>query len=285
MPRYARNDGKQPAKGEEFMRSIAFTAAAILASGIASPIEATPAGPQVWQVDWEGSRCSISTGDPANMFLALWVTPGEPRPELYLVAPADRLKSKAEKIKVTLAPSGATFDGYRYTMMGKGGTAVVDLSSLGEEFPAAFGKASEVRLGGFPQPISIPVVGSDQAMAALKGCVDEKLPTWGIDAKAFNALRSPPRDPGHYDWISSDDYPHEAIEKNEGGEVVVRMNISEKGKVTDCAVVSSSGSTALDKVPCLKAMKNGRFIPAIGADGKPTAAMRTLRVTFHLESM
>ena len=61
----------------------------LLFGALAAP---APAAPQVWQVDWEQARCTIATGDPANIYIALWMTPGDPTPELYLVGPVDRLR-------------------------------------------------------------------------------------------------------------------------------------------------------------------------------------------------
>ena len=64
LPRYARNDGS-PLNAERgvLMRFdvLATVAGSLLfaSSGIAAP---PASAPQVWQVDWEGSRCSISEG-------------------------------------------------------------------------------------------------------------------------------------------------------------------------------------------------------------------------------
>lgn len=252
-------------------------------SGIAAP---PASAPQVWQVDWEGSRCSISTGDPASVFLALWMTPGDPRPELYIVAPSERFNGAADKVSVTLNPGAKGFESKSTVKLGKAGASILQVFDLREPFPPAFARASDVRIsGGLKTPIVISVIGADQAMVALQKCLDEKLPEWGIDAKAYNALRSPPLDTDLLDWISADDYPERAQANNEAGDVVARVAVNAKGKVTDCAVVSSSGSEPLDKVTCSKLLKNGHFIPAVGANGKPAAGVRTLRVKFRLESI
>lgn len=258
-------------------------AAAVLFAALAAPAPAAPAAaPQLWQVDWESERCTIATGDPATLYLALWLTPGDTVAELYLVGPADRLRGGGARVLLTLLPGGKPISAWRVIRTGQAGAMVVQLGDLGDDFPAAFAKASDVRVTGFAQPVAVPIKGAGQATAALRKCLDEKMAGWGIDPKAHNALRAPPKDPGNFDWMDDKDYPQAAMAEDQAGDVVARLSVDAKGKVTDCRVVASSGSKPLDEVTCKKALAKGRFIPAVGANGKPTAAMRTIRAKFRL---
>lgn len=258
--------------------------AVFLLAASARPAAAAAPGPQVWQVDWEQARCTIATGDPASLYLALWMTPGDPTPELYLVGPADRIRGGGDRIKLTLAPGGKSIKAWRRARPGKAGAIIVELGDLGDDFPTAFASASEVRLTGFSTPISIPVQGANQAMAALNQCLDQKMTEWGIDAKAYRALRTPPKEPvpGQVDWLGDDDYPPKAQAAGQAGDAVVRLSVDARGKVTHCAVVASSGSKPIDDVTCRQALRKARFVPAVGADGRPMAAMRTVRAKFRL---
>jgi TonB family protein len=119
-------------------------------------------------------------------------------------------------------------------------------------------------------------------MAALQQCIDTKLAEWGVDPKAFAALSPPPTDIEGYSWLSYKDYPTDALDANRSGNVVARLNVDVTGKVTGCAVVVSSGWGSLDKVTCKKALEKGRFNPAIGADGHPTAAVRVENAIFKV---
>ena len=257
-------------------------AAALLFAALASPAPTAPAAAQLWQVDWEHARCTIATGDPASMYLALWLTPGDPEPELYLVAPAERLRGGGERVKLTLLPGGKPISAWTIVRPGQAGATVVQLGDLDENFPAAFAKASEVRVTGFAQPVAVRITGAGQAMAALRKCLDEKMAEWGLDPKAHNALRAPPIDPGNHDYLDDFDYPHEDQAAGKEGDVVARLSIDAKGRVTNCAVGVTSGSKPMDEVTCRKALRKGRFIPAVGGDGRPTAAMRTIRAKFRL---
>ena len=260
-------------------------AAAVLFAALAAPAPAPAApaaAPQLWQVDWESERCTIATGDPATLYLALWLTPGDPEPELYLVGPAGRLRGGGARVLLTLLPGGKPISTWTIIRAGQAGATVIQLGDLDETFPAAFAKASEVRVTGFAQPVTVPIKGAGQAMAALRKCLDEKMAGWGMDPKAHNALRAPPMDPGNHDYLDDFDYPREDQATGKEGDVVARLSVDAKGKVTDCAVVVTSGSKPMDEVTCKKALQKGRFIPAVGANGKPTAAMRTIRAKFRL---
>jgi len=267
------------------MRRIRFSEAIALPLALlASPAAAAPAAPQVWQVDWEQAHCTIATGDPASLYLALWITPGDPTTEVYLVAPADRLRGGGDTIELTLGPGGKPIRASTRIRPGKAGATIVELGSLADDFPLAFMKSSEVRVSGFTAPLSIPIQGARKAIAALDQCLDQKMVEWGMDPKAYRALRAPPmpRIRGQIDWLGDDDYPPEAYNKSEEGEAVVRLSVDVRGKVTDCAVVASSGSKPIDEVTCRRALRKARYIPAVGADGRPTAAMRTVRAEFRL---
>jgi TonB family protein len=246
--------------------------------------------PTVWQLAWQDSHCSISTGDPKSLGLALWMTPGDPDPQLYIIGSSKVVPvigspgpapGNPKSVTVVLAPTGETFQA-DVDQMSTGNPTVLKLRRLRHKFPSAFSKASEVRLVTAPAPISIPIHGAAKAMAALQECIGQKLTEWGVDAKAFGALRKPPTDIEGYDWLTYQDYPISALDENAMGAVIVRLNVDATGKVSDCAVVLKSGSSALDKVTCDRALKKGKFDPAIGPDGQPTAASRVIRVDFKI---
>jgi TonB family protein len=65
------------------------------------------------------------------------------------------------------------------------------------------------------------------------------------------------------------DYPPEALKKHEQGTVLVDLTIGTAGRVTDCSVLVSSNSTALDQETCKQFVARLSFTPARDADGKP----------------
>lgn len=68
--------------------------------------------------------------------------------------------------------------------------------------------------------------------------------------------------------FGTDDYPMEAIEKEEQGTVAYRLTIGRRGGVPDCEIVESSGSEALDEQTCRILEERAHFSPARDAAGK-----------------
>jgi TonB family protein len=265
-----------------FMRSIAIAATAVFATALTSPIEAAPApGANAWRVDWEDSHCTFGTGDPTSAYLALWLTPGDTRPVVYLAAPARLLKRDHDDGTIALS-NGQTFKIRANVRPGLSGTAVAEAALLREGLLPALGGASTLTVNGFRKPISIPLTGVDQAMLELKGCLDRNMPKFGIDTATFNALRSPPLMDDRNAWISNDDYPRDALMQEYNADVVVRLDVDATGRVTDCAIAASSGMKSMDDITCKRARQAARLVPAIGPDGKPTAARRTFRAQFRV---
>lgn len=238
--------------------------------------------PSVWTLDWEQSHCTISIGDPKRVQLGVWVTPGDPDPQIYLVGkPGVVPRKPGERMTVTLSPGGERYDA-EVAVLSDDHPAALRLSDLGDTFPAAFAKSSEVRLSDGRYALSLPVQGAAQAVGALQGCVNDALAQWGVDAKAFAALRKAPMDAAKNYLVSDADYPAVALDRNESGQVVARLNVDATGKVTDCAVVVTSGSQALDAATCKAALAKGQFEPAVGPDGKPVAAPRVISVNYGI---
>jgi TonB family protein len=123
--------------------------------------------------------------------------------------------------------------------------------------------------------------GAAEAMSALRQCIGLKLKEWGVDATALASMKRWPvlrLD----SWVNYSDFPKDALADKRAGATVVRLTTDTAGRVTSCAVVQSSGVSALDDVVCQKALRRARYKPAIGADGQPTAATFTNYVRFDV---
>jgi protein TonB len=71
-------------------------------------------------------------------------------------------------------------------------------------------------------------------------------------------------------YVSDADYPSAAVRNEEQGTTRFRLVVTPEGRVGDCTVTGTSGSTALDAATC-KIMRNrARFTPARDSSGKPT---------------
>ena len=64
------------------------------------------------------------------------------------------------------------------------------------------------------------------------------------------------------EWLSSDDYPASAQRDNAQGVTGFRLEVDANGRVTNCAVTSSSGNADLDAQTCKLLPRRARFTPA-----------------------
>jgi periplasmic protein TonB len=86
--------------------------------------------------------------------------------------------------------------------------------------------------------------------------------------------------PGQF--FGADNYPPSALRAGEAGRVVASLTVGVDGRVTDCVVSTSSGSSALDQATCRIARSRVRFSPAKDDNGAPIASKYTLPVRWQI---
>ena len=72
-------------------------------------------------------------------------------------------------------------------------------------------------------------------------------------------------------YVSDADYPASAQRNEEQGTTRFRLTVGADGKVTDCTVTGSSGSSALDSTTCRIMKSRARFEPARDSSGNRTS--------------
>jgi periplasmic protein TonB len=82
--------------------------------------------------------------------------------------------------------------------------------------------------------------------------------------------------------FSTDDYPQSAIRNEEQGTTAVRLSVGPDGRVADCSVTASSGSTALDNATCNIIRRRARYTPAKDQAGSPITGSDTARIRWVL---
>ncbi len=85
-------------------------------------------------------------------------------------------------------------------------------------------------------------------------------------------------------YFSDADYPAGAQRNEEQGTTSVRLSIGTDGRVTDCSVTGSSGSSTLDAATCNILRRRARFTPARDSSGNPTTDTTTTRIRWVLPS-
>jgi protein TonB len=83
-------------------------------------------------------------------------------------------------------------------------------------------------------------------------------------------------------YVSDEDYPSNAVRNEEQGTTRFRLAVGPDGKVRECTVTSSSGSSALDSTTCRLMKQRARFTPARDSDGKTTGDAVTSAIRWVL---
>ena len=91
---------------------------------------------------------------------------------------------------------------------------------------------------------------------------------------------SPKRSPAT--WVTSNDYPARAQERQVEGNVRARLGVSPSGLPTACTVMSSSGSEELDAKTCQLLMARARFEPARNASGVAIAGSWSTTIAWRI---
>lgn len=71
-------------------------------------------------------------------------------------------------------------------------------------------------------------------------------------------------------WVTNDDYPPAALRAEQSGVTHFRLTVDSSGRVTDCAVTGSSGSSLLDSTACSLLKRRARFNPGKDSAGNAT---------------
>ncbi|PLK26267.1 energy transducer TonB [Novosphingobium sp. TH158] len=71
-------------------------------------------------------------------------------------------------------------------------------------------------------------------------------------------------------WVTSVDYPAEALREEVSGVARFRLIVGTDGRVTQCEIMATSGSAALDATTCNLVTRRARFDPARDEAGNPT---------------
>lgn len=83
-------------------------------------------------------------------------------------------------------------------------------------------------------------------------------------------------------WITNDDYPASSIRAEEEGTTAIKWTINAAGRVENCVVTASSGSSALDQAACRALTRRARYSPAVDAAGSPISTTSSRRVVWKL---
>lgn len=113
--------------------------------------------------------------------------------------------------------------------------------------------------------------------------LDEPGRAAATDSEPGAASGSPSRAKGNLTaYFSGNDYPAEAIRREETGTVAFKLQIDTRGRVSDCAIEKSSGSASLDRATCTIIRRRARYQPARDPKGRAVPDVATGRIRWVL---
>ncbi|TIX49206.1 hypothetical protein [Alteraurantiacibacter aquimixticola] len=126
---------------------------------------------------------------------------------------------------------------------------------------------------GMLQPLRIETGSLGGAVEALQACTDDLLLSWGLDWEAHRGMSAPVEPIGPaYEWIPGNAVGFGDFAAFGGSRNPFRVMVDAEGKPTSCHVHWPSLSDSKNEAICKGIMENGRFHPALDANGQPMAS-------------
>lgn len=126
-----------------------------------------------------------------------------------------------------------------------------------------------------PGPLPIGSLGGDTG-PIIAPLPPRPTPSASFTPRAARPLTTPGR------WVSTTDYPTNALRRGEQGVTVFAVTVGPDGRVRDCTVTRSSGSAELDAATCAKVSQRARFDPASNEHGDMIAGRYTNAIHWQI---
>ena len=156
------------------------------------------------------------------------------------------------------------------------------VAAASPEFLTRFATARLLGIHGGPgtDQSALPLTGAAAGLAQGRRCLDalrqerrapaiaQATPAPQPSVAASVLARGPVAKGSKNAWMADAEYPSAALQAEEEGAVTIKLAINERGEVSACDVVKSSGSRVLDAETCRTVRRRARYSPAVGTDGR-----------------
>ena len=235
------------------------------AAPAAGPQPWTPAGK--WNVEYADQKClasrSFSSGE-RSLTIAIAPPPASKRARLWVLQPANQPRLDDAQIITGGVPlpergmwlRGVSANGQRVFEAGLAQPDYARLLSTG---------SLQIRASKIAAEITLSKLAEVQRL--LDDCNASLLKDWGFPADLQQNIREL-EDTKTGGFIRASDYPADARDRDESGTVEYMLRVGTNGRVKDCRILQSSGSSSLDAKTCQVMRLRARFTPAQDLSGK-----------------
>jgi len=133
------------------------------------------------------------------------------------------------------------------------------------------------------RPLTLKTGPLEKPLAALDGCVDTLVASWGLDVEKHRTLTrqvTPSESPEN--WIRSKDYPTKMLRAGQPALIQFRLNVDKEGNPSDCHIQETTRAKEFDDAVCKSILKRASFLPALDKDGQAMASFWRQQVHFKI---
>lgn len=254
----------------------------IAVASVCAPASAAPLKPVgAWQLDYAENECRLIRefgADSSKTWLRIARGARMDKFDLMIGGVSLPPSNRQIDMKIAALPDGQAVDVTATPYTAKVGGETNNVYHVYTVDNAFLDGLTNTQILGFTTErganVELEATGIKKALTALSKCHDDLLTTvYKLDLPRLRSYQSLPQPgKGVAAWVTTDDYPRDALAKKWEGRVSFVISVDEQGKPTGCDVVISSGYADLDQLACRLMTKRGSFTPAKDANGQPVAA-------------
>jgi TonB family protein len=226
-----------------------------------------------WNVEYGRARCTLTrriAGEGSPVLIVSMKNSGEYAEVMLVTDRGGVLPRLPTRAQMALLPNGTSADVRVQPYPGYEQRAA-RIQGVPPTFVEELASASGLRISGRTVGLTVEMLDTQQAVAAVRACNRDLKRSWGInvDQQAL-VTREPVKVAGSF---SSNDYPAEALARSQVGTTLVRVTVGPDGKAGDCRIIFTSRAPLLDATTCRVMTTRFRYEPALDAQGQPVAFM------------
>ena len=137
-----------------------------------------------------------------------------------------------------------------------------------------------VRVTAPPPPVVSVAVPPPALVITPRAAAPAPVPVAAPPAPTISKAAGAKGDPSQ--WVTTDDYPSDALSAEAQGTSKIKWEINTAGRVENCVVVASSGNASLDRAACSNITRRGRYTPAQDTAGNPIRSSSSRNIVWRL---